>query len=57
MEHDTMLAMIKEYPGQNVEKRFIPYISMHEFEALLFSDSEKLGVYIYNYIIRRWMHS
>jgi len=43
MEHYTMLAMIKEYPAQNVEKRFIPYISMHEFEALLFSDSEKLA--------------
>jgi hypothetical protein len=43
MEHETMLALKKEYPDQSVEKRFIPYISMHEFEALLFSDSEKLA--------------
>lgn len=29
---------------EDVSVRFKPYVSMHEFEALLFSDPEKLGV-------------
>ncbi|CAM3379980.1 conserved hypothetical protein [Xenorhabdus nematophila ATCC 19061] len=29
--------------GQRVDERFIPYIVMHEFEALLFSDKEVLA--------------
>ncbi len=40
-------AMIKEImnelPQCNPEKRFIPYIQMHEFEALLFSDEHILA--------------
>jgi hypothetical protein len=37
-------AKIKElFPEHNVEKRFIPYIEMHEFEALLFSDAPILA--------------
>jgi uncharacterized protein DUF4276 len=33
------LERIKElFPNHNVDRRFIPYIEMHEFEALLFSD-------------------
>ena len=36
------------FEAQRAEKRFIPYIAVHEFEALLFSDSEvladKLGI-------------
>ncbi|ETR71214.1 MAG: ATPase [Candidatus Magnetoglobus multicellularis str. Araruama] len=43
LEYHTWLAMIKKYPDQNGEKRFIPYISMHEFEALLFSDTNTLA--------------
>jgi len=43
MEHETLSVILKEYPDQNVEKRFIPYISMHEFEALLFSDTNILA--------------
>ena len=43
------LGKIKEsFPGHNVDGRFIPYIEMHEFEALLFSDvsilANKIGV-------------
>jgi hypothetical protein len=33
-------ALFEEYQS---ERRFIPYIAMHEFEALLFSDSEILA--------------
>lgn len=33
----------KEYPELRIEERFIPYLSMHEFEALLFSDTEVLS--------------
>jgi len=37
-------AKIKElFPDHNVDKRFIPYIEMHEFEALLFSDASILA--------------
>jgi hypothetical protein len=31
------------FPSCNVSQRFIPYFSMHEFEALLFSDVSKLS--------------
>ena len=31
------------FAGQDAEHRFIPYISMHEFEALLFSDPAALA--------------
>lgn len=38
------LAMIRElFPNHNVEGRFVPYIEMHEFEALLFSDASILA--------------
>jgi len=43
LEQETLLSIRQVYPDQNVEKRFIPYISMHEFEALLFSDTDKLA--------------
>lgn len=29
--------------GNHVDRRFIPYVSMHEFEALLFSEPQKLA--------------
>lgn len=35
---------VKElFGGNNAERRFIPYVAMHEFEALLFSGPEKLA--------------
>ncbi|MCP4219960.1 MAG: DUF4276 family protein [bacterium] len=39
------LAVSDRYKKHNlrIEQRFIPYIAMHEFEALLFSDAEKLA--------------
>lgn len=45
----TTFGRIKElFPDHNVDGRFIPYIEMHEFEALLFSDAsilaDKIGV-------------
>jgi len=38
VEDAMMKEIINEFPQCNPEKRFIPYIQMHEFEALLFSD-------------------
>lgn len=43
MEYKTLLEIRKLFPDQNIEKRFIPYIEMHEFEALLFSDVSTLA--------------
>ena len=47
LERKTLREIEKYYPDFNSD-RFIPYFSMHEFEALLFSDSgviaEKLSV-------------
>jgi len=33
--------------GENVARRFIPYVQMHEFEALLFSDPKNFAAGIY----------
>ncbi|MCE1245315.1 MAG: DUF4276 family protein [Firmicutes bacterium] len=48
LEKATLDFFLREYPKLNAEKRLIPYISMHEFEALLFSNqvilSEAIGV-------------
>jgi hypothetical protein len=48
MNHATHEAVKKLFPKQNPDLRFIPYLSMHELEALYFSDplclAEKLGV-------------
>jgi len=37
---DTLAEKIKAELGENIAKRFIPYVQMYEFEGLLFSDSE-----------------
>lgn len=34
---------LKRDIGENSVRRFIPYVQMHEFEALLFSDPERLA--------------
>jgi hypothetical protein len=40
----AMQQVIEEsYPQSNAMQRFIPYIAMHEFEALLFSDAHILA--------------
>ncbi len=39
----TAKEVNKLFENQRTEKRFIPHIAMHEFEALLFSDSEILA--------------
>ncbi|NOQ36140.1 MAG: DUF4276 family protein [Methylococcaceae bacterium] len=43
LEDATLVQMKQFFPEYNIEKRFIPYIEMHEFEALLFSDAEILA--------------
>lgn len=43
IEKATITKIEEIFPKDNVNKRFIPYIEMHEFEALLFSDSEILA--------------
>ncbi len=48
MNRATAEKMQELFPEQNPNERFIPYVSMHEIEALYFSDPEclaqKLGV-------------
>jgi hypothetical protein len=48
MKKATAKQVQQLFPNQNPTNRFIPYVSMHEIEALYFSDpaclSEKLGV-------------
>lgn len=43
IEAATLTEIEKLIPEHNIRKRFIPYIEMHEFEALLFSDASKLA--------------
>ncbi len=43
LESATKEKIIKLFPDCNAEERFIPYIEMHEFEALLFSDTSILA--------------
>lgn len=44
----TKAEVIGKFSAQQAEQRFIPYMAMHEFEALLFSDSailaDELGI-------------
>lgn len=48
MNDATTKVLIDLFPDHRTETRFLPYVSMHEIEALYFSDSkilaEKLGV-------------
>lgn len=43
VEDAMMKEIMNELPQCNPEKRFIPFIQMHEFEALLFSDAPILA--------------
>ncbi|MBE0469032.1 MAG: DUF4276 family protein [Methyloprofundus sp.] len=43
LETVTLNEMIALLPEDDIAKRFIPYIEMHEFEALLFSDAAILA--------------
>ena len=43
LEVATNEEIVKVFAGNNAESRFIPYIEMHEFEALLFSDADILA--------------
>ena len=48
IEEETYKIICEKFAEYNAEKRFIPYVEMHEFEALLFSDpnvlSSKIGI-------------
>lgn len=44
LNNEAVHMLDREYPELRVKERFIPYLSMHEFEALLFSDTEILSV-------------
>ncbi len=39
----TKAILMEQLAGLDVERRFIPYVSMHELEALFFSDPEILA--------------
>ncbi len=43
LERATLTKLKAQLPAYEIEKRFIPYIEMHEFEALLFSDANILA--------------
>lgn len=43
LEAATMDEVVRLLAAYNAERRFIPYIEMHEFEALLFSDPHILA--------------
>ncbi len=43
IEEATFTRIKELFPDHNVDERFIPYIEMHEFEALLFSDTTVLA--------------
>lgn len=43
LEQATADEIIRLYAGYNPAQRFIPYIEMHEFEALLFSNTQALS--------------
>lgn len=43
LEMATHVQIVSEFPGYDSENRFISYIEMHEFEALLFSDARVLA--------------
>lgn len=44
---DALRAHVLEKTDDNAIRRFIPYVQMHEFEGLLFSDPSKLAAGIY----------
>ena len=48
LEDETHRIITESFPECNASNRFIPYIEMHEFEALLFSDvsilAAKIGI-------------
>ena len=43
LEAATRHEIVKAFPDCDAENRFVPYIEMHEFEALLFSDADILA--------------
>jgi len=43
LETATRTEIVRIFPGCGSENRFVPYIEMHEFEALLFSDADILA--------------
>ncbi len=43
LETATCNKVIQTYPNANAQKRFIPYLAMHEYEAMLFSDADILS--------------
>lgn len=43
LEAATNKEIARTFPGCDSENRFVPYIEMHEFEALLFSDAAILA--------------
>jgi len=48
IERATLAAVKAKYPSLDIDRRFLPYVAMHEFEALLFSEAgilaDALGV-------------
>ncbi len=43
INNTTKSQVVSLFPEQQAERRFIPFVAVHEFEALLFSDVEVLA--------------
>lgn len=43
LNNETLKALVNNYPSLGFDTRFIPYVSMYETEALLFSDASILA--------------
>lgn len=60
VETATQKAIEQSHPNLDAEKRFIPYIEMHEFEALLFSDPHilaeeaEIDISVVNHILKEY---
>jgi len=46
MNDATRQKVLELFPEQRPDKRFIPYVNVHEFESLLFSDPQKLAAHL-----------
>lgn len=59
LESNMLENINKQFPDCNVKSRFVPYIEMHEFEALLFSNAnilaENIGVEVE--VVNKILHS
>ncbi|MCC7386268.1 MAG: DUF4276 family protein [Deltaproteobacteria bacterium] len=54
---NALLERLRAARGEDAANRFVPYIQIHEFEALLFSDPEKLAQVLEPPSLARQLHA